>query len=142
MEHVAKGSFLKNAKAIAAWVIKECNPHWIPPVDGPSGGQIIDSLNVVKMQVYKSCSKSKLCTEMPKDYKHCNFPVFQYLGLPRGDRECLPILKTPLSGSGPAKKTKEIISAEEVIQLNVMYFDLIFFVQCNLTRLFNQTKGS
>ena len=51
-----KGNVLKTAKAVIAWVIKHCNPHWIPPVDGPSGGQISDALKVVKLQVYKECS--------------------------------------------------------------------------------------
>jgi len=73
---------VRSAKALQSWVIKFCNPKWIPPVQGASGTQFADSLEIVRKHVYSETSTKKV--PMSSGWTPSQWHVFVHLGLPKG----------------------------------------------------------
>lgn len=117
---------IRKAKSIVHYINNVLNPHWKDPSSFASGNQLSDALLVCRKAAWthneteriklKAKDKTVVSDMAPRafdlEWTFKEYPCFRFLGLPAGDRGCLGIFRTPLSGSGPSQLSKK--SASEI----------------------------
>ena len=108
---------IRKAKAIIHYINNILNPSWKDPLSFASGNQLADALLVCRKAAWahNETERIKLKKDKSADIVHKEFdaewtfnewPCFRYLGLPAGERGCLGIFRSPISGSGPSQLSK------------------------------------
>ena len=108
---------IRKVKSIVHYINNILNPHWKDPTTFASGNQLSDALLLCRKPAWtqKETERLKIKQKDKKaatDMTHRAFeyPCFRFLGLPAGDRGCLEIFRSPLSGSGPTQLSKKLAS--------------------------------